>query len=259
MKIIQDIKEWHAIRKNLSPNTTLGFVPTMGCLHQGHASLLKKSTEQNTITLLSIFVNPTQFNDLNDYQNYPKTLDSDFAIAKKYNVDYVLLPSENCMYPDGNQITLSTSHPFANILEGAHRPGHFNGVLTIVNKLLMLVRPSKIYFGEKDYQQYFLIQQLIKNYFIDTEIVLCSTIRENSGLPFSSRNTRLSEDEFKLANKIATIYQSNEGVGTIKDKITDLGVHIDYLEIHENRLFIAVKIGKIRLIDNFKLSGDSQQ
>src|SRR3990167_8680513 len=164
MKIINNIKEWKKIRGNLSDDLKIGFVPTMGCLHQGHASLIKNSVSQNDITVLSIFVNPTQFNDPSDYQHYPKTVDDDIELARQLNVDYVITPDAEGMYPNGNQIQLITDHPFSTIMEGHYRPGHFNGVLTVVMKLLMLIRATKIYFGEKDYQQYFLVNELSKKY-----------------------------------------------------------------------------------------------
>jgi len=254
MKIINNIKEWKKIRGNLSDDLKIGFVPTMGCLHQGHASLIKNSVSQNDITVLSIFVNPTQFNDLSDYQHYPKTLDDDMELARQLNVDYVITPDIDSMYPDGNQIHLVTDHPLSSVMEGYYRPKHFNGVLTIVMKLLILIHANKIYFGEKDYQQYFLVSELIKKYFVKTEIILCPTVRELSGLPFSSRNTKLSINEKQLIETFYDFFYNHRphSLNLIKEKLLKLKIQYDYFETHDDRLFFALKIGSIRIIDNFK-------
>lgn len=254
MKIISDIKEWKKIKDNLSPDLKIGLIPTMGCLHQGHASLIKNSVLQNDITVLSIFVNPTQFNDPSDYQHYPKTLDSDIELACQLNVDYVITPDIDSMYPDGNQIHLVTDHPLSGVMEGHYRPGHFNGVLTIVMKLLILIRANKIYFGEKDYQQYFLVNELVKKYFVQTEVMLCPTVRESSGLPFSSRNMKLSTNERQLIETFYEFFYIHypHSLTDIKEKISELGMQHDYFETYNDRLFFALKIGSIRIIDNFK-------
>ena len=254
MEIIQDIKKWQAIRNSLSSDITIGFVPTMGCLHQGHASLIKQSVAQNDVTVLSIFVNPTQFNDPEDYARYPKNCEADLISAKTLEVNYVIMPEISDLYPGGNPISVTTDHPLSQILEGHYRPGHFNGVLTIVMKLLMLVKANNIYFGEKDYQQYFLITALIKNYFIQTNIILCPTVRELSGLPLSSRNARFSTDERQCIEAFYEFFYHNQphSLIEIKEKISDLKMQYDYLEIHDDRLFIALRIGCIRIIDNFR-------
>ncbi|MCX7126325.1 MAG: pantoate--beta-alanine ligase [Gammaproteobacteria bacterium] len=252
MKIIADVNEWIKIRNGFSETIKIGFVPTMGCLHQGHGSLINDSVKQNDITVLSIFINPTQFNDASDFSRYPKTIEKDLDYARQLNVDYVVTPDVEAMYPEGNSISLITDHPFSNIMEGHYRPGHYNGVLSIVMKLLLLVRPNNIYFGEKDYQQYFLIRELIKKYFIQTNIVMCPIIRESSGLPFSSRNTRLSLTEREQVEMFYQFFYINRPhtLNEIKEKITELGMHLDYFEIHNNRLFLAIKVGPIRIIDN---------
>lgn len=254
MKIIKNITEWREIRRNLGQKS-LGFVPTMGCLHIGHASLISKSTEENYFTLLSIFVNPTQFNNPTDYNNYPKKLDQDFELAEKLKVDYVLLPDETQIYPDGNSIYFESDHPMAKILEGAHRPGHFNGVLTIVMKLLLLAKASKAYFGEKDFQQLELIKSLVRNYFLDTEIIGCPIIRENSGLACSSRNQRLTESQRKIADDFANIFlnYATDHLEAMKKALSQLDLNIEYLEPYKDRLFAAIRIGDIRLIDNRRI------
>ena|SRR3990167_2712314 len=253
MKIISNLKEWKTIRNNLSADLKIGFMPTMGCLHQGHASLIKKSVSQNDVTVLSIFINPTQFNDPADYARYPQTLDSDIDMARNLAVDYVIIPNIDSMYPDGNNIHLMTDHPFSLVMEGYYRPGHFNGVLTIVMKLLLLIRANSVYFGEKDYQQYFLIGELIKKYFIPTEIIVCPIFRESSGLPFSSRNTKLTANERQLVETFYEFFYINRphSLDEIKKKMVELKIQYDYFETYDNRLFFALKIGSIRIIDNF--------
>lgn len=251
MNIIKNLAEWQAIRQTLG-SKSLGLVPTMGCLHSGHASLISRSVKENEITVLSLFVNPTQFNNPDDYKNYPKTIDQDIEMAEKLKVDYLLLFDEHQLYPDGNIIFFETRHPLALILEGKHRPGHFNGVLSIVMKLLLLTKATRAYFGEKDYQQLVLIKSLVRNYFVDTEIVACPTIREVSGLASSSRNTRLSESQLEVAHRFAKIFLSHDprDLEGLRKALDELDLEMDYLEVHENRLFIAIKLGEVRLIDN---------
>ena len=251
MHIITNLKDWQNIRHNLLSNVAIGFVPTMGCLHQGHASLIKKSIAENTITVLSIFVNPTQFNDPSDYEHYPKTLDDDVELARQLGVDYVIILSLDAIYPDNNTIRIITDHPIAMIMEGACRPGHFNGMLTIVLKLLLLVRAHHANFGEKDYQQYVLVSHLVRQYLIPTKVIPCPIIRELSGLPLSSRNRRLTEDQRALIDKFYRfLFSSKHELDDIKHELARLTIDYDYLETHENRLFLALKIGAIRIIDN---------
>ncbi len=252
MKVITDIKEWQHIRNHLPNDLKIGFVPTMGCLHQGHTSLIKNSVEKNNITVLSVFINPTQFNDPADYERYPKTLDTDIEMARQLGVNYVITPDIDSLYPNGNHLFLETDHPFSKIMEGQYRPGHFSGVLTIVMKLLVLIRANNVYFGQKDYQQYFLIAELIQNYFIQTDINLCATIREASGLPFSSRNTKLSTDERKTIETFYEFFYRNHphSLTQVIEKIAELKMTYDYLEVHNNRLFFALRVGPIRIIDN---------
>lgn len=192
---IKRIKDWKKIRAKIKSNLSIGFVPTMGALHEGHCSLIQRSKQENDITVLSIFVNSTQFNEPDDYKNYPRNMESDLKLVEKFNVDYIFVPDEKEIYPEGNNIYFNTDHPLSKMFEGKHRPGHFNGVLTVVMKLFQLVRPTRAYFGEKDYQQYLLIKSMAENFFMPINICVCPTIREKSGLPLSSRNSRLSKDE----------------------------------------------------------------
>lgn len=256
MIIIRDMQEWQRLRSTFSSSLKIGFVPTMGCLHQGHASLLKRCREENDLCVLSIFINPVQFNDSQDYQHYPRTIEQDLAMAKEHHIDYVLMPEVDAIYPNGNLIFIDTIHPLAKSMEGKQRPGHFSGVLTVVMKLLLLVKAHHVYLGEKDYQQLSLIQQLIKDYFIDTQVIACASIREPSGLPFSSRNTRLSAQE---KSTVEDFYQqllnsSLNNIHQIETLLEQFNLKKDYVEIHNNRLFLAFRIGPIRIIDNHEVT-----
>ena len=252
MQIIKNIQDWKKIRKSIPAEKTLGLLATMGCLHAGHASLLKRAITENDYTLLTIFVNPTQFNDSKDYENYPAPLEQDLGFARNMGVDFVITPSPTEMYPDGNFIQVITEHPFSKIMEGRVRPGHFNGMLTIVMKLLILAEADRTYFGEKDYQQLFLVREMAKNYLQRTEVVPCPTMYEPSGLPLSSRNTRLNSEERKLAETFFNWLQNNtsSSLTEIHEQAKHLKIPVDYLEIHDKRLFIAIRIGSIRIIDN---------
>jgi len=251
MQLIQQISEWKSIRKNIHP--TIGFVPTMGNLHAGHASLLKRARQENEITVLSLFVNPTQFNDKNDYQRYPRTLDADLEWARQLGIDYVFSPQYEDLYPDNYHYQVNENN-ISQILEGEYRPGHFAGMLTVVLKLLSLVQATKAYFGEKDYQQLQLVRGLVEAFFLDTEIVGCDIIRESSGLPMSSRNNLLNSAEKNLAEKFANIFKELKlPTHAVIQQLENAGIKVDYIQDYDNRRFAAVKVGNIRLIDNRKL------
>lgn len=248
------IREW---RKGLPKNQTVGFVPTMGALHAGHESLLKASREKNDLTVLSIFVNPTQFNNPDDFTHYPKTWDADRAMAEKNGVAAVFLPkNKDELYPDDYHYRM-TETPFSQKLCGAFRPGHFDGVLSVVLKLFQLVKPDHAYFGEKDFQQLSLIQGMVKAYFIDVEVVPCETVREDSGLAMSSRNMRLTPNELKIAPLLYKTLKSSIDLEVSKKELNSQGFKVEYLEDVETpfgkRRFVAAHLGAVRLIDNVKL------
>lgn len=251
MQILKDIISW----KNFQPkliNKNLGFVPTMGNLHKGHGALIQHCIDSNDLSVVSIFVNPTQFNKAEDFQSYPKTLNEDIKLLESLGVDFLFLPDEDTIYNDSFTYKVSFENDSAKIMEDLHRPGHFTGVLTIVMKLLNIIKPQNCYLGEKDYQQLNLIKGMVKAFYMDTNIIGCDTIREEGGLAFSSRNNRLSNIERKLAEKVATIFHNTQINDREKyEQISALGVEIEYLENHYNRKFIAFKIGNVRLIDNF--------
>ncbi len=254
MKIIRTINEWHIIQNELKmTQAKIGFVPTMGNLHAGHQSLLKRSQAENAITILSIFVNPTQFNNPDDLAKYPRTFEQDCELAKNAGVDIVLAPNYAEMYPDNFRYQIS-ENVYSRLQEGAHRPGHFNGVLTVVMKLLQLIKPTRAYFGEKDYQQLQLIKDMVAAFFINVEIIACPTVRDDNGLALSSRNSRLSAEQYQLALHFPKLLKKSLAVTDIISQLNQLGIKVDYIEEYEGRRFGAVTIGDVRLIDNILIT-----
>jgi pantoate--beta-alanine ligase len=261
---INDLKKWHS--QQVSKN--LGFVPTMGALHEGHASLIEAAREQNEIVVVSIFVNPLQFGPNEDLSKYPKTLEADLALCKEKGADLVFLPNAQELYPAGlNKLSkVKPIEELANCLCGLTRPGHFEGVLTVVLKLFNLVRPQRAYFGEKDYQQLALIKQMVVDFNLDIEIVPMPIMRTQSGLALSSRNKYLTEQELSEAVKLSeTLNKTKELIkagNSISDVLKKLQqTYFEYFEARDPntleltnklpaRLFIAAKIGTTRLIDN---------
>lgn len=254
--IIRTVNEWKKIQKEIANNGSLGLVMTMGNLHQGHESLLQRSRAENTVNVLSIFVNPTQFSDQNDFNNYPITVEQDLDIAAKNGVDYVFIPHAKEMYADNYRYKM-TEQEVSCLLEGKHRPGHFDGVLTIVLKVFSLIKPKRAYFGEKDYQQLKLIQGMVEAFFLDIDIIACPTIRLPSGLPFSSRNNLLKPDELKKLEAFSQCVFSGKKPEEIKSHLIEMGFQVDYVEQWQNRLFTAIRMGAVRLIDNIATIPDT--
>ena len=224
----------------------------MGALHEGHFSLVKKAKEENDLCVVSLFVNPTQFNSKDDFENYPSTLDEDLKALEKLGTDVVFTPDFDSIYPDDYAYEI-IEKKFSHKLCGSHRPGHFNGVLTIVMKLLQIVRPQKAYFGEKDYQQFKLIEGLVKAFFIPTKIIPCPIVRDEEGLALSSRNRRLSVDGLNKARSFANNLKNNISKSDISKKIQQLGIDIDYIEEIDDRRYAAINLEDVRLIDNVPL------
>lgn len=249
MRIIRTLTEWNEARQQIPSTTSLGLVTTMGNLHQGHALLLKRAKHENDIVVLTIFVNRTQFNQAEDYQRYPRTIDADCEIAQSIGVDYVILPTYEELYSDHYTYKITESI-VSQQMEGIVRPGHFDGVLTVVMKLLNMVRAQRVYFGEKDYQQLLLVRGMVKAFLMDIEVVGCETVREASGLPMSSRNNLLSSEEKKHAELFPKIFHSDISCERITEELIGAGFGVDYVEEHYGRRFAAVTLGKIRLIDN---------
>lgn len=250
MHTLTSLSDWFFVRKNITPSLTIGFVPTMGALHEGHISLVDRSLRENDITVVSIYVNPTQFNDPRDFKTYPNTLESDLAQLSK--VQYVLTPFYKEIYADGYAYKVSESS-VSGLLEGAYRPNHFEGMLTVVLKLLNIVRPTRAYFGEKDYQQLELVRGMVEAFFIPTEIVSGKTIRDAEGLALSSRNARLTPQELLMARKLNQILRSSQPLPEKREMLQEMGFKVDYVEEWKNRRLAAVHLGSVRLIDNVEI------
>ncbi len=250
IQVFNSVVEFQQFRKKL--NGTVGFVPTMGALHQGHASLMKKATSENDQSVLSIYVNPTQFNNPTDLEKYPKTFEADLKLAAECGVCSVISPNYSEIYEDNYRYKLTESE-FSKMLCGTNRPGHFDGVLTIVMKLFHIVQPNKAYFGEKDFQQLKLIEDMVKSFFMPVEIIHCKTLREESGLAMSSRNKRLTPEGLIKAAMIHKSITSKNTVADIKDLLIKNNFKIDYLEDIDGRRFIAAILEDVRLIDNVKI------
>jgi len=253
LEIIKTPQEWKAVcRKYKQEGKSIGLVPTMGAFHKGHISLMERGREGNDILAVSIFVNPTQFNDQLDLKNYPVTWKEDLENLRAVGVDLLFYPRYEDLYPD-NYAYKVTESDFSSDLCGDARPGHFDGVLSVVMKLLNLTAADRAYFGEKDWQQCRLIKGMAKAFFMDTDIVLCPLIREDSGLALSSRSKLLTEEE----KKIAPLFYQNLSSGKSGKQITGMlesaGFKVDYLKIREDRILGAVFLGNVRLIDNVKI------
>jgi pantoate--beta-alanine ligase len=233
-----------------SKAASLGFVPTMGALHAGHAALVKRARAENEEIVVSIFVNPTQFNDPKDLEKYPRTREADLALLEKSGATIVWFPRYEELYADDYRYKIEETS-FSRELCGRSRPGHFAGMLTVVMKLLQIVRPTRAYFGEKDYQQLELIKGMVKTFFLRTEIVPCPTERDAQGLALSSRNTRLSEKGIAVARAFAAaLAKTDEPLDQARREIASLPLEIDYVEEHFGRRFAAVFVEGVRLIDN---------
>ena len=271
MKVIHTIKDLQAELSVLkAQGKKVGLVPTMGALHAGHASLVKRSVNENEVTVVSVFVNPTQFNDKNDLVKYPRTLDADCKLLEACGAVEEMYPE-----PDTRQFSYA---PLDTVMEGAFRPGHFNGVCQIVSKLFEAVKPHRAYFGEKDFQQLAIIREMVRQMQFDLEIVGCPIVREEDGLALSSRNARLSAEERENALKISqTLFKSRTFAAThtvsetlkfVEDAIAAVpGLRLEYFEIVDGNTLqkvdnwnqtsyvvgcITVFCGDVRLIDNIK-------
>ncbi|MBX9189254.1 pantoate--beta-alanine ligase [Bacteroides sp. K03] len=278
MKIIHTIKDLQAELSELkAQGKKVGLVPTMGALHAGHASLVKRSVNENDVTVVSVFVNPTQFNDKNDLVKYPRTLDADCKLLDACGATLVFAPSVEEIYPEPDTRQFSYA-PLDTVMEGAFRPGHFNGVCQIVSKLFNIVEPDCAYFGEKDFQQLAIIREMVRQMKFDLKIVGCPIVREEDGLALSSRNARLSAEERENALNISqTLFKSRTFAAThsvsetqkmVEDAIAVApGLRLEYFEIVDGNTLqkvgdwndtsyvvgcITVFCGEVRLIDNIK-------
>jgi pantoate--beta-alanine ligase len=248
LKTTAELIQWRKTVKDKS----VGFVPTMGALHQGHVSLLKESSSENDISVLSIFVNPTQFNHAQDLAKYPRTWDEDLKLASAAGTAAIFFPTFEQMYPDNYNYSVH-ENDFSLMLCGTSRIGHFQGVLTIVLKLINLVQPKRLYLGEKDHQQLHLIKKMVDALFLPTEIVGCPTVRDSLGLALSSRNARLTEEERSHSSLIYKTITTANSAFDAKVILEKAGFKIDYLVDVENRRYVAAFVGDVRLIDNVEL------
>jgi pantoate--beta-alanine ligase len=250
MKILRTLSQFRSWRKK---HKNVGFVPTMGAIHEGHLELVRQAQAKCDHVVVSIFVNPTQFNNPIDLKKYPRTLRSDLKFLRDAGVDALFLPNVKTLYPDDYNFKI-TEDKMSGVLCGAHRQGHFAGVLTVVMKLLNIVRPKKAFFGEKDFQQLKLIEDMTAAFFMNCKIVAVPTVREKSGLALSSRNKRLSLRDLKRAEIIPTLLNDKTLSATeVKKKLQEAAFKVDYVEDHWKRRFIAAHIGGVRLIDNVSL------
>lgn len=278
MKVVHTIKDLQAELTVLkAQGKTVGLVPTMGALHAGHASLVKRSVDENDVTVVSVFVNPTQFNDKNDLEKYPRTVEADCRLLEECGATFAFVPSVEEMYPQPDTRQFSYA-PLDTVMEGAFRPGHFNGVCQIVSKLFDVVKPDRAYFGEKDFQQLAIIREMVRQMKYGLEIVGCPIVRESDGLALSSRNKRLSAEERKNALNISrTLFKSVDFAAThtvaetqrmVEEAIAEApGLRLEYFEIVDGNTLqkianwedapyvvgcITVFCGEVRLIDNIK-------
>ena len=240
MEVINNISQ---LRKSLalhrSKGQTIGLVPTMGALHEGHASLVRRSVKENDVTVVSVFLNPTQFNDPKDLERYPRTLDADCQLLEECGADIVFAPSVKEIYPEPDTRQFSYP-PTDSVMEGAMRPGHFNGVCQIVSKLFSYVEPDRAYFGEKDYQQIAVIRRMVEDLGFKLQIVPCPVVRQDDGLALSSRNTLLTKKERVTAANIYRILNESRSLGLtvqqthdyVVDEINKIsGLEVQYFSI----------------------------
>ncbi len=281
MNIVHTIKDLQAGLTALrAQGKTVGLVPTMGALHAGHASLVKRCVAENDVAVVSVFVNPTQFNDKNDLVKYPRTLEADCRLLEACGVTFAFAPSVEEMYPEPDTRQFSYP-PLDTVMEGIFRPGHFNGVCQVVSKLFDIVKPDRAYFGEKDFQQLAIIREMVRQMNFPLEIVGCPIVREEDGLALSSRNARLSADERQQALQISKVlFESREFATThtvaetqkfVEDAIAAApGLRLEYFELVDGNTLqkiadweeteyavgcITVFCGEVRLIDNIKYKG----
>lgn len=252
MRMHSQLADWRTVRTGEDyAGRSIGFVPTMGALHLGHRALLARARAENDRVVLSIFVNPTQFNDPADLAKYPRTLEADLRLASGL-ADDVIVPTAAELYPDGYAYRV-TEEKLSRDLEGAHRPGHFDGVLTVVLRLLNLVAPQRAYFGEKDWQQLRLVEGMARALFLPVEIVPCPTEREIDGLALSSRNRRLSHGARVRAAQFPAILRSAGTAAAAAAALDAAGFGVDYVEDRDGVRLGAVRIENVRLIDNVRL------
>ncbi len=236
------------VRKTLS-HKDVGYVPTMGGIHEGHVSLIKRAQSECSTVIVSVFLNPTQFDNPKDLSSYPSDIKKDLECLRNQGVDYAFLPKSDEIYADNYRYKVMESS-LSKKYCGAYRPGHFEGVLTVVLKLFHIVRPYRAYFGEKDYQQLVLVRDMVKALFLPIEIIACPTVREKDGLAISSRNRLLNLEDQKRASEFYKILAKSLTDKGAKKELENLGFEVDYVETFGGRRLGSIKLDNVRLIDN---------
>ena len=280
MQVVHTRADWHEYwLRSIKSNKSIGLVPTMGALHEGHLDLVRKAKEESDVVVVSIFVNPTQFNNQEDFENYPNTLESDLDKLSNENVDFVFVPDTKTIYPEKPVININFGE-LERVLEGTFRPGHFNGVGIVVSKLFNLIRPHKPFFGQKDLQQTGIIKQLVKDLSMEVDLIIVPTRREEDGLAMSSRNMRLSTQErnqslilinslikakqellagkqwFEVQNQIKCDFEEKPLASLEYFELIHPERFTRYSKFDENQkssICVAAYLGKIRLIDNLPI------
>ncbi|MBX3016508.1 MAG: pantoate--beta-alanine ligase [Bdellovibrionaceae bacterium] len=251
MKRITALQEMRAYRR-LFGGESVGFVPTMGALHEGHASLIRRARLENQHVVVSIYVNPTQFNNADDLAKYPRPIEKDLELADEAGADVVWTPEYDELYPDAYRYKVTESE-VSKTLEGEFRPGHFDGMLSVVLKLLNGAQPTRAYFGEKDWQQLSLVRGMVEALLVPTEIVPVATLREADGLAMSSRNVRLSDAERKIAPLLHQVLTQVDDPARGTQILTEKGFRVEYIREWDGRRLAAAWLGNVRLIDNVEI------
>lgn len=282
MRIVSNVLQMQKLAMKLrKEGKSIGFVPTMGALHRGHLSLIRRARRENNVVVVSIFVNPTQFGPREDFRRYPRNLKRDAEICKKVGVDYIFAPSVKEMYPEGYVTYVNVEGYLTETLEGNSRPRHFRGVVTVVAKLFNIVQPDRAYFGEKDYQQLLVIEKMVADLNLPVKIIPCPLVREKDGLAMSSRNVYLSPEQRKAAlvlNKALKETKKEVNTQRVRDSSSlkkiikkiiqkEQEVKLDYVAICDGKtlkparkidkgcvILVAARVGKTRLIDNVRIS-----
>ena len=256
-ELFNTVPAYRAWRARQESGRAIGFVPTMGGLHEGHLALARRAQAENDVVVVSIYLNRPQFNNARDFDTYPARFDDDRKALEELGVDAIFAPRYEEVYPDDYRYRVSEEE-YSHVLEGEHRPGHFDGVLTVVMKLLNIAEADRAYFGEKDWQQLQLVKGMVEAFFMKTEIVACPTERGEGGLALSSRNRRLSEAGLSKAVLLNQILAAARDAEEAKRQLGEAGIGVEYVAEREGRRLAAVQLEGVRLIDNVACDARTQ-